>query len=108
MNGDDEADGWRFDRQVVRMAFDAILALVVGTVGYTVYGINNELRDMRTRDQQHSEAITMMRERMPIEYVRMDLYMRDRAELREVLNRIDQNVREHRENASEFKRPFAK
>jgi hypothetical protein len=100
----EEDQGWRFDRQVVRMAFDAILALVVGTVGWIVYGINGELRDIKIHDKQQAEAIAAMRERLPVEYVRMDLYMRDRAELREVLNRIDNNVREHREALGDVRR----
>jgi hypothetical protein len=45
-----------------------------------------------------------LRERLPLEYVRLDIYLRDRQEMRQVLDRIDNNVREHRENAAADRR----
>jgi len=96
--------GFRIDKSIVRMGFDAVLALVVGTVGFMVYGIHGELRDIKAHDQKQAEAIATIRERMPIDYVRMDLYMRDRQEMRDILNRIDQNVREHRESLGDWQR----
>lgn len=79
------------------MAFDAVLALVVASVGYTVHGIHGELDSIKAKDKEHADALSNMRERLPLDYVRMDLYMRDRQEMKAVLDRIDMNVREHRE-----------
>jgi hypothetical protein len=101
---DEEKSGWHVDKAVLRMAFDTALAVVVGLVGFFVAGINAELQSIKAKDQQHSEAIANMRERLPIDYVRMDLYMRDRQELRQILDRIDQNVREHRESLGEWQK----
>lgn len=92
-----EPDGFKFDKSVVRMAFDAALAIVVAAVGFMVNGVYTELRDMQSVDAQHTAAIAIMRERLPIEYVRMDMYLRDRQEMLQILQRIDANVRDHRE-----------
>lgn len=102
MNGDDESTGWRFDKSVIRMAFDALLALVVASVGFMVNGLYGELREIKMRDLEHAAAIATIRERLPLEYVRMDLYIRDRQEMMALLRGIDQNVREHREGVSEL------
>jgi hypothetical protein len=98
-NGEDQVklDGFKFDKSIVRMAFDAVLALVVGVVGFLVTGLNGEIRDMRLKDTEHAAALTSIRERLPVEYVRMDLYIRDRQEMMGLLREIDRNVREHRE-----------
>jgi hypothetical protein len=92
--------GWRIDRAVLRMVFDAALAVVVGVVGFLVTGINGELRDVRVRNEEHTAAIANIRERLPLEYVRMDLYVRDRQEMMTLLRDIDRNIREHRERTS--------
>lgn len=100
-NGDEVERGFKLDKQVARMAFDGLLAIVVASVGFLVAGINSELREIKARDAEQAAAISLMRERLPIDYVRMDLYMRDRQELRAILERIDSNVREHRERGTE-------
>lgn len=100
MNGD-EPEGFKFDKSVIRMVFDTVLALIVATVGYTVNGIHNELRDIKSRDDAHDAALALIREKLPLEYVRLDIYLRDRQEMRDILNRIDTNVREHRERVAE-------
>jgi hypothetical protein len=96
-NGDEDQSGFKLDKSVVRMVFDAVLALVVATVGYTMHGISNEITSIKVRDKEHADALSLLREKLPLEYVRMDLYLRDRQEMRAVLDRIDVNVREHRE-----------
>lgn len=93
----DGAEGWKLDKAVLRMVFDAALAVVVGVVGFLVSGIHNELSSIKSRDEEHGAAIATIRERLPLEYVRMDLYVRDRQEMMNLLRDIDRNVREHRE-----------
>lgn len=100
MNGDEEqTQGFKIDRAVLRMAFDAVLALVVGVVGFVVTGIHSDLRGIQARSEAHDIALATLRERLPLEYVRLDTYLRDRQEMRAILERIDQNVREHREKS---------
>jgi hypothetical protein len=103
VNGD-EPQGFKFDKTVLRMVFDAVLALVVAVVGYTVNGIHKDIDSIKARDDLHDIALASLRERLPIEYVRMDMYMRDRQEMRAILDRIDTNVREHRERQQEFEK----
>lgn len=101
-NGTNDSDArFKVDKSVARMAFDGLLALVVAAVGFLVSGIHSELRDMKVRDAEHTASIALIRERLPLEYVRMDLYVRDRQEMMSLLRTIDSNVREHRERATE-------
>jgi len=78
----------------LRIAFDALLSIVVGTVGLIVYDVRQDIKDMQTHAAVQDAAIALVRERMPIEYVRMDVYIRDRAEIRESLARIEALHRE--------------
>jgi hypothetical protein len=79
---------------LIRIAFDLLLSLVVGTVGLIVYDVRQDIKDMQAHAAIQDAAIALVRERMPIEYVRMDVYIRDRVEIRESLARIEALHRE--------------
>lgn len=79
----------------VRMVFDAVLALVVASVGFIVVDVKNDIESMQAKSTAQELAIAQIRERLPIEYVRMEQYIRDRAEIRESLMRIEALLREH-------------
>ena len=98
--GDNDTErGFKVDKAILRMVFDAVLALVVAVVGFVVTGIHNDLRSIQQRSEAHDIALATLRERLPLEYVRLDTYLRDRQEIRAILERIDMNVREHRERS---------
>ena len=107
MNGEDIPQGFKLDKAIVRMVFDAVLALVVAVVGFVVTNIHADLREMKSRNDLQETALAALRERLPLEYVRLDIYLRDRQEMRQILDRIDTNVREHRERAAEMGREAA-
>lgn len=93
-------DGFHFDKTIARMAFDAMLTIAVAAVGFMVSRGVEEIRDLRARADTAETSMAVMRERLPLEYVRIEAYVRDRQEMMTLLRDIDRNVREHRENVA--------
>ncbi len=82
------------EKSYLRMVFDATLAVVVGLVGFIVYGIKDDLANLRKEDVVIHADVSNIKERLPIEYIRSDRYSADIAELKKgqerVLEKLDE------------------
>lgn len=75
-----------------RMVFDGALALSMLVVGIWVNSATNESRETAKAIAELRVEAAMIRERLPIDYVRSTAYERDVAEIRRLLEKLNDKI----------------
>lgn len=73
---------------VGRMVFDAALAVAMLIIGIWVNSATNESRETAKALAELRAEAAMIRERLPIDYVRSSAYERDIGEIRRLLEKL--------------------